>query len=229
MRRGGASTTRSSSCAPTAASWPRLQSWSMPARIRPVIDQVFAFDESPAALARVASGRARGKVTPPPWLYRLRRPDRRRHRRLPERRHRSRLRPAAPATTTTACTTSASTPRRDPTPAAAPAACCDEPRGDQRPSCTPAAPRERCRARTPRGDQELDVHGVSVIEVARAGGTWAYSRTPPSTAASHATEMSSPARRRQPAPEDEVSRPTARTPAAPSTTAPTATRPGAPT
>lgn len=30
--------------------------------IRPVIDQVFAFDESPAALARVASGRARGKV-----------------------------------------------------------------------------------------------------------------------------------------------------------------------
>jgi NADPH:quinone reductase-like Zn-dependent oxidoreductase len=30
--------------------------------IRPVIDQVFAFDETPAAMARVASGRARGKV-----------------------------------------------------------------------------------------------------------------------------------------------------------------------
>ncbi|MBK6865149.1 MAG: zinc-binding dehydrogenase [Ideonella sp.] len=30
--------------------------------IRPIIDQVSAFDESPAALAQVASGRARGKV-----------------------------------------------------------------------------------------------------------------------------------------------------------------------
>jgi NADPH:quinone reductase-like Zn-dependent oxidoreductase len=30
--------------------------------IRPVIDQVFAFDETPVAMARVASGRARGKV-----------------------------------------------------------------------------------------------------------------------------------------------------------------------
>ena len=30
--------------------------------IRPVIDQVFAFDDTPAAMARAASGRARGKV-----------------------------------------------------------------------------------------------------------------------------------------------------------------------
>jgi NADPH:quinone reductase-like Zn-dependent oxidoreductase len=30
--------------------------------IRPVIDELFAFDETPAAIKRVASGRARGKV-----------------------------------------------------------------------------------------------------------------------------------------------------------------------